>query len=294
MASLPRASRGCVSFWMSAFSSQTRRSRQVPFGRCRMAVHDREVHALGLVTLELFLQPLLRRRRSARTARARTCRDRSDGPRTAAACGAGQVVLQVLVHRPRVAAALERHRQHARRLVQHDDGGVLVEDRQVAIVAERLSAPRRPRPIHPDADDVALGEPRTAVARARPRDRSRRSCRARARRTRASASQGDSAAARNRSSRAPASRPPTVQRSITAYNCRSDGRYGPRHMPVLRGGSGNLRRIRRSRDVRPGLRGLLQSVDGPRQPRRRRTVRRSAASGRFARLAVAGSASTLG
>ncbi len=60
-ASCPRGSRGCVSFWMSAFSSQTSMSRQVPRRRIRRAVHDRPVDPLRFATFELILQRPLRR-----------------------------------------------------------------------------------------------------------------------------------------------------------------------------------------------------------------------------------------
>ena len=56
---MPFGSRGCVSFWISAFVSHTSVSRHVAGRWGRAAVDDREIDPLGLAARELRLQPPL-------------------------------------------------------------------------------------------------------------------------------------------------------------------------------------------------------------------------------------------
>ena len=57
----------------------------------------------------------------------------------------------------------QRHGEEPGRLVQHDDRFVLVDDRKVAIGAERRATLGAARPIHPQPDDVAGGHSRRGV-----------------------------------------------------------------------------------------------------------------------------------
>ena len=97
-----------------------------------IALDDRLVDPLGRALLELVLQRVAGRRRSARTARARWCRGRSGAPRTAprAPRAGGDRRTRSssvdLFPGSRRAAA----RQSARRLVDDDDGGVFVRRRE--------------------------------------------------------------------------------------------------------------------------------------------------------------------
>ena len=79
---------------------------------------------------------------------------------------AAQIDLEILEHRARVVAALQRqrHGEQAGRLVQHDQRFVFVDDRQVAVGAERRAALGAARPIHPQPDDVAGGRRRAAAS----------------------------------------------------------------------------------------------------------------------------------
>ena len=77
-------------------------------------------------------------------------------------------------------------------------------------------------------------------------------------------------------------RPADVRRRRSLRRRESlNGRLFHRHLSVLRRGSRDLHRARRARHVRPGLRGVLQSVARPRLSRRWRALRRSQASRRF-------------
>ena len=131
--------------------------------RLGMAVDDRPVDALRLAAAELRLQRAPAPARPWRTPPARTCRDRCDGRRTAAACRCDRRWSSSSVVRPtaRRRAALERHRQQPGRLVRARSARRLRRGcRAIAAIRRCRPARRAARTIHPDADDVAGGQPR--------------------------------------------------------------------------------------------------------------------------------------
>src|SRR5215467_2397856 len=65
---------------------------------------------------------------------------------------------QQIEHRGRLPLSFERHRQHACRFVDHDEGVVFEDDPQIAGSRGR-SAPRASGAIHPDANAIASREP---------------------------------------------------------------------------------------------------------------------------------------
>ena len=134
--------------------------------RRRVTVHDGLVDALRLMPFELRLQRRLRRggfREQDETRRVAI--DPVDDERPAPAAPA-EVGLEILEERRRVMAPLrgQRYGEQSGRLVQDDEHIVLVDDRQIAIVTERRAALRAARTVHPQADDVANGEPRGGLA----------------------------------------------------------------------------------------------------------------------------------
>ncbi len=132
MASLPRGSRGCVSFWISAFVSHTSVSRHVPSGWRGLAVDDGEVDPLGLTPGKLRLQPLLRGRILGKHDEARRVLvDAVDDERAALAVRA-EALLDLVVDGRHVRVALERNREDARRLADDQQRVVFVDDVEVA------------------------------------------------------------------------------------------------------------------------------------------------------------------
>src|SRR5215471_9586400 len=121
-------------------------------GRRRwQTVDHRVVEALGLMALELFLQGGLRGfalREEYESGRIPV--DAMDDIRTAPATPA-QVVLQILEYRSGGVPAIQRQRdsQQTCRLVQHDHRVIFIDDRQVAILADRWLPFRAARPVHP-------------------------------------------------------------------------------------------------------------------------------------------------
>src|SRR5580765_5720423 len=65
-----------------------------------------------------------------------------------------EMVNELLENGRRLYLALERHREHTRRLVDDDERVVFEDDTQVAGSGGRSTA-RAPGPIHPDADSIA-------------------------------------------------------------------------------------------------------------------------------------------
>src|SRR5206468_8900719 len=75
-----------------------------------------------------------------------------------------EILVEIVEHRTRATLALERHRQDAGGFVEDDNRVVFVDDRQIALVAERRRRLRRTRTIHPDVNDVAGSETRRGRA----------------------------------------------------------------------------------------------------------------------------------
>src|SRR5262249_14521427 len=86
--------------------------------------------------------------------------DSMDNERTAASAPA-QILLEILEHRPCVLAASDRqrHGEDPGGLVENDDRVVLVDDWQVAVVAQRRATLRAAGPTRPVASGAAALAP---------------------------------------------------------------------------------------------------------------------------------------
>ena len=131
-----------------------------PRRRIGMAVDDRAIHALRLVALELLLQPRLRVGALGEHDEPRgVAVDAVHDERPPLAARA-EMILDFLVHRRRVASALERDDEQPGRLVQDQQRVILVDDAEIARRPDGGTPLRRAGPVHPDADDVAGVEAR--------------------------------------------------------------------------------------------------------------------------------------
>ena len=69
-----------------------------------------------------------------------------------------EVILDLLVHRRRVALALQRHAEQSGRLVDDEHGLVLEDDVEIADPGLGPAPLRAARTVHPDTDGLARGE----------------------------------------------------------------------------------------------------------------------------------------
>jgi hypothetical protein len=131
------------------------------------AIHDGLIDPLRQAAFELRLERGLRHRRPGEQHEARRVPVDAVDHERARLPARGEIVLEVCEHGTRLAAPLERYREHTGGLVQDDQRGVLVDNREIARVPERHAGPPgAARPIHPDSDFVAFDEaPGRGVAR---------------------------------------------------------------------------------------------------------------------------------
>jgi hypothetical protein len=76
-----------------------------------------------------------------------------------------EVRFDLIVDRQCLGAPLQRHGEQTRRLVHHDQRLVLVDDVQVADLRAGCRRPGTARPIHPDAHEIADGQPASGIRR---------------------------------------------------------------------------------------------------------------------------------
>ena len=133
-------------------------SRQVPAGGLGWPYTIAQYTRSGSRRLNCSLSCRCVRGSLANTTRpdvSRSIRCTTKGRRLARA----QVIPDLFVDRRRRAAPLERHREQAGRLVQHQHCLVFVDDLHVGVGVDGRRAPfRAAGPVHPHADDIAAGE----------------------------------------------------------------------------------------------------------------------------------------
>ena len=127
--------------------------------RVGLPINDREIHPFGLTAPELVLEACLRLRLHRKEHQAgRVTIDAMDDKRLPLPFGS-QVEHELVLHRVCVLLARQRHGQQTSRLVDDDNGLILVNDGQFA-------GARRPvcglagatRPVHPHAHLIAAGQ----------------------------------------------------------------------------------------------------------------------------------------
>ena len=132
--------------------------------RREVTVHDREVHALRLVSPELILQPQLyvSSLREDNEPRRITIDPVYDKRPTLSA--RSQVLDEFVFDRRSLAAAGQRNTQQPGGLVDHNQHIVLVDDAQLAFFRATRTAPMRgTRTIDPDSHAIAIVQAPTAV-----------------------------------------------------------------------------------------------------------------------------------
>ena len=131
----------------------------MPFRWRGLAVDDGEIDPLGLTTSKLRLQALLRGRILGEHHEARRVLvDAVDDERAALGVGS-EALLNLDVDGGHVRVALERNREDPRRLVDHDQQVVFVDDVELARGPGARPRLRAARAVNPDADGVAGREP---------------------------------------------------------------------------------------------------------------------------------------